>query len=161
MFDYRGFGKSPGRIHNQQQFFDDVQAVYDWAKTQYLEDQIIIEGFSIGTATASKLAAENHPKQLVLKAPYYTLTSLVKTKAPFLPKFLLKYPFPTINYLQQVTCPVTIFHGTADELIPHSNAERLKKNIPSVNLWLIDDCLHNDVPYTSIYKGKMGAILQL
>ncbi|MGH1336377.1 MAG: alpha/beta hydrolase [Aureispira sp.] len=160
MFDYRGFGKSPGHIHSEQQFFDDVKAVYEWAKEQYAEEQIIIQGFSIGTATATKLAAENNPQQLVLKAPYYSMTSLVKSKVPFLPKMLLKYPFKTINYLQQVTCPVTIFHGTRDELIPHSNAERLKKDVPSVNLWLIEDCLHNDIPYTSIYKEKMKTILK-
>ncbi len=159
MFDYRGFGKSPGKIYSQQQFFDDVQAVYDWAKEQYSEAQIIVEGFSIGTATATKLAAENNPQQLVLKAPYYSMTSLVKSKMAFLPGRLLKYPFATVDYLKQVTCPVTIFHGTADELIPHKNAERLKAAVPSVNLFLIDGCLHNDIPFTPIYKKAMGTLL--
>ena len=160
MFDYRGFGKSPGKIYSQQQFFEDVQAVYDWAKTEYEEDKIIVEGFSIGTATATKLAAENNPRQLVLKAPYYSLTSLVKSKAAFLPERLLKYRFATIDYLQQVECPVSIFHGTADELIPHTNAERLAKEVPAVQLHLIEGCLHNDVPFTPIYKREMGKILK-
>ena len=160
MFDYRGFGKSPGKIYSQQQFFDDVQRVYDWIKEQYGEEQIVIEGFSIGTATATKLAAENKPRALVLKAPYYSMTTLVKSKAAFLPSQILKYPFTTIHYLQQVQCPVTIFHGTADELIPHSNAERLKKEVPRVELHLIEGCLHNDIPYTPIYQKEMGAILE-
>lgn len=160
MFDYRGFGKSSGVVCSQEQFFSDAEVVYNWAKKQYLEDQIVIEGFSIGTATATKLAAENNPRQLVLKAPYYSMTSLVRSKAPFLPQWLLKYPFVTIEYLQKVGCPVTIFHGTADELIPHSNSEHLKQDVPIVDLWLIDNCFHNDIPYTPIYKEKMMVILQ-
>lgn len=159
MFDYRGFGKSSGRIYSQHQFFDDVQMVYDWAKQEYAEEQIVIEGFSIGTATATKLAAENKPQQLVLKAPYYSMTSLVKSKFSFLPERLLKYPFATVDYLKKVTCPVTIFHGTADELIPYGNAVRLKEEVPRVDLWLIDDCLHNDIPFTPIYQEKMKGLL--
>ncbi|MFK7798516.1 MAG: alpha/beta hydrolase [Aureispira sp.] len=159
MFDYRGFGKSNGKIHSQQQFFDDAQWVYNWAKEQYAEAEIVIEGFSIGTATATKLAAENKPRQLVLKAPYYSMTSLVKDKMPFIPSFLLKYPFETIHYLEKVQCPITIFHGTADELIPHSNAVRLQAEVPRAKLWLLKGCVHNDVPYTSLYKEKMRAIL--
>jgi pimeloyl-ACP methyl ester carboxylesterase len=161
MFDYRGFGKSPGKIYSQQQFFDDVQAVYDWAKTQYPEARIVVEGFSIGTATATKIAAENNPRQLVLKAPYYSLQSLVKSKAAFLPTRILKYRFATVDYLKQVRCPATIFHGTADELIPYQNAERLKAAVPNVDLWLVEDCLHNDLPFTEIYKREMGKVLVL
>lgn len=159
MFDYRGFGKSDGKIKSQQQFFGDVQVLYDYVKSEWDENQIIVEGFSIGTATAAKIAVDNNPKHLILKAPYYSLFHLIQSKYSFLPKLLLKYQFVTIDFLKQVRCPVTMFHGTADELIPISNAERLLEEVSSVDYLVIPDCLHNDIPYSFIYQEKMQTIL--
>lgn len=159
MFDYRGFGKSDGKIKNQEQFFSDVQILYDYVKSQWDETQIVVEGFSIGTATATKIAVENNPRHLILKAPYYSLVHLIKSRHSYLPKGLLKYQFMTIDYLKQVSCPATLFHGTADELIPVSNAERLFKEVSSVDFVVIPDCLHNDIPYSLLYQEKMQTIL--
>jgi alpha-beta hydrolase superfamily lysophospholipase len=159
MFDYRGFGKSDGEIKSQQQFFGDVQIMYDVVKSEWDEKQIIVEGFSIGTAAAAKIAVENNPKHLVLKAPYYSLFHLIKSRHSYLPKLLLKYQFATIDFLKQVRCPVTMFHGTADELIPISNAEQLLEEVSSVDYLVIQDCLHNDIPYSFIYQEKMQTIL--
>lgn len=159
MFDYRGFGKSDGKITHEAQFFQDVQFLYDYVKGLYPESKIIVEGFSIGTATASKIARDNAPRQLVLKAPYYSLPHLIKSKYAFLPSFLLKYKFLTISFLKKVSCPVTIFHGTIDELIPVTNAEYLAKEVPSVELIILPECLHNDIPYQEAYKKKMQELL--
>ncbi|BDS12620.1 alpha/beta hydrolase [Aureispira anguillae] len=159
MFDYRGFGKSNGKITSQKQFFADVQAFYDYAKNLYDESTILVEGFSIGTASATKIAVDNNPRYLILKAPYYSLPHLIKTKHPYLPSSLLKYRFMTIDFLKQVKCPVTIFHGTIDELIPIANSERLAAEVPRVEYIPIVDCLHNDIPYQEIYKKKMQTLL--
>ena len=160
MFDYRGFGKSQGYIHSEDQFFADAEVLYQFALQHYPEERIVIEGFSIGTATASKLAKEHQPRYLVLKAPYYTLGSLVRSKFPFLPTFLLKYSFKTVDYLSAVQCPVTIFHGTADELIPYDNAVQLATALPKVELVTVPQCLHNDIPYAREYRQRMGEILE-
>lgn len=159
MFDYRGFGKSDGTIKSQQQFFGDVQILYNYVKSQWGENQIVVEGFSIGTAAAAKIAVENNPQHLILKAPYYSLFHLIKSRHRYLPKLLLKYQFRTIDFLKQVRCPVTVFHGTADELIPVSNTERLLEEVSSINCLVIPDCLHNDIPYSFIYQEKMQTIL--
>lgn len=159
MFDYRGFGKSDGKIKNQKQFFEDVQILYDYVKTQWNESKIIVEGFSIGTATAAKIAVENNPRHLVLKAPYYSLPHLIKSKHAYLPTTLLKYRFMTIDFLKQVKCPTTIFHGTADELIPFSNAERLFEEVSSIDFVIVPNCPHNDIPYSFVYQEKMQTIL--
>ena len=41
ILDYRGFGKSEGRIENEDQFLNDVQLVYDSLTTQYQEENIV------------------------------------------------------------------------------------------------------------------------
>ncbi len=160
MFDYRGFGKSEGKIHSQQQFYDDVQAVYDYIKTIFDEQHIIIQSFSIGTAAAVKVAHENKASMLLLKAPYYSLIHLIKSRYFFLPATILKYKFMTAEMLKNVTIPITVFHGTTDELIPFSNAQKLKDEIPAIDFVAVPGCLHNDLPYTAIYKNKMKELLK-
>lgn len=159
MFDYRGFGKSDGKISSEQQFFGDVQQLYNYIKTLYQESNIIVQGFSIGTATATKIALDNNPQQLILKAPYFTLGYLVKSRHFYLPMTLLKYSFRTVDYLKKLTIPVTIFHGTIDELIPIENAYKLKEAVPAITFVVVANCLHNDLPYTTIYKEKMHELL--
>ena len=160
MFDYRGFGKSDGKISSQAQFFADVQAVYDYTKQLYPEPQIIVQSFSIGTAAAAKIALENKPQQLIQKAPYYSLQHLIKERYFFLPTSILKYKFKTIFFLKQVSIPVTIFHGTSDELVPFSNAELLHKEVPTTDFVRVENCLHNDLPYTKEYQEKMAILLK-
>lgn len=159
IFDYRGFGKSAGTIFSEQQFFQDAQELYDYITPQYAGRPIVIQGFSIGTATACKLALENEVQQLVLKAPYYTLRDLVKLKQPFVPSFLLKYQFRAVNYLKQVSCPIHIFHGTIDELIPVEQGKQLAAAVPSAILTLLPNCLHNDIPLELVYQERMATLL--
>ena len=159
MFDYRGFGKSNGSIITENQFFEDVQKMYDYVKKMYDEAQIIVQSFSIGSAAAAKIVAENHPRKFIMKAPYFSLEKLVRARYFMLPKMLLKYPFYTFNYLEKIQVPVVIFHGTADELIPFSQSKLLKSHVPRLELLLIQGCLHNDIPYAQLYCKTMAELL--
>ncbi|MBO9562334.1 MAG: alpha/beta fold hydrolase [Niastella sp.] len=125
--DYRGYGKSEGKIGSQQQFYDDMQAVYDSLKASYREDSIIILGYSIGTGTASWLASRNDARLLILQAPYYSLTDMMKHNYRILPTLLLKYKFATNQFLPQCKMPVVIFHGDADDVIYYGSSVKLSK----------------------------------
>jgi pimeloyl-ACP methyl ester carboxylesterase len=127
LLDYRGFGKSTGSITSEAQFLDDVQEAYNWAKAKYSEQKITIIGYSIGTGSAAYLAANNQPKQLLLKAPYYSLVDMMQQHYAIVPTFLLKYRFETYTYLPQIKAPITIFHGTKDAVIPFNSSIRLKE----------------------------------
>jgi len=132
MPDYRGYGKSDGVMENEKQAFSDVQKVYDYLLENYEEDEIVIVGYSLGSAMASHLAATNSPGKLVLVAPFYSLLDLKNMRIPIIPNFLAKYPFRNHRALEQVRCPVQIYHGTRDELIPFSSAARLEKINPDL-----------------------------
>jgi len=66
VLNYRGFGKSSGKIENENQFDQDIQTVYDYFKKVYPEDRIVIWGYSLGTGPAAALAAKNTPQMLIL-----------------------------------------------------------------------------------------------
>lgn len=132
MVDYRGFGKSTGR-RSQKAIKRDLQLVYDKLKEMTTEDRIILYGRSLGSGFAAKLASMNHPKMLVLDAPYYSLTKVTARYAPFMPlSLLMKYPLPTYKWLKYVQCPIHIIHGTHDKLIPYKTSVKLSQVKPKL-----------------------------
>ena len=51
---------------------------------------------------------------------------------PILPyRFLLRYPFDNERAIRRVKCPVFIFHGMHDNVVPYASALRLYAAIPS------------------------------
>jgi pimeloyl-ACP methyl ester carboxylesterase len=161
LIDYRGFGKSEGKIYSENQFFDDGQKGYDFLKENYQEDHIIVVGFSIGTGVATYLSARHSPSRLILQAPYYSLIDMMNHTFPFAPSFLLKYPFETNTYLKQVKAPVTIFHGTADRVIYHGSSIKLKEHFSSKDhLISIDGWGHNGINDHPVYIKYLNQTLR-
>src|SRR4029078_12142443 len=105
-----------GRINSKAQLFDDIQNAYDEMKMHFQEDSIVVLGYSIGTGPAAHLAATNHPKLLILQAPYYSLADMMRHYYPIIPTFILKYQLRTNEYLKDCKMPVVIFHGDRDEV---------------------------------------------
>jgi uncharacterized protein len=150
--DYRGYGKSEGEISSQKEIYEDVQSAYNEMKLKYAEDKITILGYSIGTGPAAYLASQNHPKRLILQAPYFSLEDMMQIKFPFLPSFLLKYKFETNQYLPNCKMPITIFHGNKDGVIPYSSSLKLKPLLkPSDTLITLDNQGHNNMSANDIY----------
>lgn len=132
MVDYRGFGKSTGR-RSQKAIKRDLQQIYNKLKEMTAEENIILYGRSLGSGFAAKLASMNHPRLLVLDAPYYSLKKVTARYAPFMPlSLLLKYPLPTYKWLKYVQCPIHIIHGTNDKLIPYNTSVKLSKVNPGL-----------------------------
>lgn len=127
MMDYPGFGKSTGPLTEDDLYADALQ-MYQVARSRFSPDSIIIYGRSLGTGIAAQLASIRDCKRLVLEAPYYNLTDMAMKMAPIYPYgFMLNYKFPTNEYLQKVTAPVTIIHGTDDRTVPYESGMKLKE----------------------------------
>ena len=162
MLDYRGYGKSDGSISSEKQIFGDVQLVYDELNKMYTEDKIIVLGYSIGTGPASKVAADNNPKLLILQAPYYSLTDMMKHFYPIIPAFVLKYKFETYKYMQKCKMPVVIFHGDADEVIYYGSALKLKEHFKDTDqLITLNGQGHSAMTDNPEYKTELEKLLQL
>ena len=160
ILDYRGYGKSEGKITTQKQLFQDNQIAYDELKRRYSENEIIVLGFSIGTGMAAKLASTNNPKILILKAPYYNFTDLIQHICPAIPTFLLKYKFETDKYLKSCRMPVVIFHGDQDEVIYYESSLKLKENFKTQDtLIILKGQGHNGITENENYKVELKKIL--
>ncbi|WP_245652296.1 alpha/beta hydrolase [Rufibacter tibetensis] len=161
MLDYRGYGKSEGKIRGEKQFYQDMQAAYDLLKTRYNENDIVVLGYSIGSGPAAKIASTNKPRLLILQAPYYNLKDLMRHYFPVIPTFVLKYPFETNKFIQQCTMPVVIFHGEEDEIIYYGSSLKLKKLMkPEDTLITLKGQTHNGMSSNPAYLTELKRILQ-
>ena len=160
LLDYRGYGKSDGTIGNEAQLFQDVQVAYNEMLKRYDENRIVVLGYSIGTGPATKLASTNHPKLLILQAPYYSLTDVVKHTFPFVPGFLLKYKLETYKYIKDCKMPVVLIHGDQDEVIYYGSSLKLKALLKkSDTLITIEGLGHNGMTDHPDYVKAIGEIL--
>ncbi len=160
MPDYRGYGKSEGMINSERLLYEDVQTAYDSLKTRYDESKIIVLGYSIGTGLATKVAATNHPKLLILQSPFFSLTDLAKNLYPIIPTFILKYKFETNKHIQKCNMPVVIFHGDRDEIIYYNSSVKLKALIKTTDtLITLKDQGHNGMSSNPRYLSELKKIL--
>ncbi|MBC3539995.1 alpha/beta hydrolase [Rufibacter sediminis] len=161
MLDYRGYGKSEGKISGQRQFYQDMQTAYDHLKTRYAEEDIVVLGYSIGTGPAAHVASVNKPGLLILQAPYYSLPDLMRHYFPFVPSVLLKYKFQTFQYLPQCAMPVVLFHGEQDEIIYYGSSLKLRERMkPSDTLITLAGQGHNGMSSNPAYLAALQQILQ-
>lgn len=162
MIDYPGFGKSSGKL-TEQILYDYAEQLYVMAKAKYNADNIIIYGKSLGTGIAAWLASKKSAKRLILETPYYSITSLASHYLPVYPiGRLLKYKLPTYAHINIINAPITIFHGTGDNVIPYSNAAKLKPLLnPKDEFITIPKGEHNNLSEFPLFKEKLDSVLAL
>lgn len=161
LVDYRGYGKSDGQIRSEAQLHADIEKVYDWILKRYQPEQISVIGYSLGTGMASRLAANKQVRQLLLVAPYYSLTDIKNRRFGFIPDFLLKYKLANAEFLANVSCPVAVFHGTRDQVIPFDSAERLVELYPDkITLHTLPGATHRGVIFSDKVRKVTSQLLR-
>ncbi len=159
--DYRGFGKSTGMLTGERMLQDDATIMYNYLLQRYAEQQIVVYGRSLGTGPAVALAASHHPKLLILETPFASLQALATAQFPWVPSFLFKYPLRTDRVIDNVGCPIYIFHGTNDEVIPYAASEQLLPLIRSQHrLVTIEGGGHNNLRGFPSYQYHLGQLLK-
>lgn len=161
VMDYRTYGKSKGKL-SEAVFYSDAELFYEYLKQHYSETKISIYGRSLGTGVATFIASKHKPKQLILETPYYSIADVAKRRFPFLPvDILLKYKFPTYKFIQNVNCPITIFHGTNDAVIPYNSAKKLvkKTSMGNTSFISINKAKHNNIFEFEAYHTTIKNIL--
>lgn len=160
LMDYRGYGKSEGTIMSEEDLVNDVQDVYQYMLQHYHEESVIVLGYSLGSGLAANIASQNSPRMLIMQAPYYSLTDMMRTLTPFLPTFLLKYKLRTNEALPKCRMPIVMFHGDQDEVIPVSQSLKLKPLLkPGDTLITLPGAGHNGMTESPQYVAEMARLL--
>lgn len=159
MMDYRGYGKSSGRIENEAQLMADVRAVWADVAPRYAGLQRVVYGRSLGSGLAAQLAVEVQPELTVLVSPYRSMLALALDRYPFIPDATLRYPLRSDLALPQVRTPVLLVHGTVDTLIPPAHSAALQALTPHARTVLIGGAGHSDIHQHPAYLALLKQAL--
>ena len=108
-----------------------------------------VSGYSLGTASASYLAANCSVKSLVLAAPFTSFPEVGRTILPALGSLvdmaLVGHEYKSISWAPMITAPTLIVHGKEDTTVPFVQGETLSKSIKSSNFKEVPEVGHNSL----------------
>ena len=159
IIDYRGFGKSSGRIESEAQLHEDVKRAWQWLAPKYAGKQLVIYGRSLGTGLAAKLATEVQPDLTILVSPYLSLDAMARERYPWLPSVINRYPMRSDEWITQIKRPVLILHGDIDGVVPLSQGQRLARLQPASTLTIVPGAGHNDIQRFPVYLDTVAGAL--
>jgi pimeloyl-ACP methyl ester carboxylesterase len=77
-------------------------------------------------------------------------------------RWMLHYDIPTYQYIQEISVPITIFHGTSDWTVRYKNSKRLKPFLkPADELITIKGGSHNNLYTYRQMVEKLDSVLLL
>jgi len=147
LFDYRGYGRSPGRP-GEDATYADARA----ARTMLLAaedvdpDRIVYLGESLGAAVALELALAHPPAGLVLQSPFTSIRDIARVHYPFIPRSLVPAAYPSLDRIPHLRSPLLVLHGARDPVVPLMHGEELFHAAPEPKrLEVFRGAAHNDL----------------
>lgn len=127
IYDYRGYGNSEGRP-GEEGTYSDVMGAWQYLvkERRVPPDDIILMGRSLGGPVSAWLATRTNPAGLILESTFTSAQDLASELYPFFPvRWLMKYHYPTLEYLKKISIPLLITHSTEDGLVPYHHGREL------------------------------------
>lgn len=145
--EYPGYGRSQG-FPGQQSILDDAEHFYRQLLEQPGVDRnrVFFHGRSVGGAVAAQLAARHEPAALIVQSTFTCVPDIAKQF--MVPAFLVRHPFHTDRVFPKLICPILIFHGRQDRIVPVSHGRTLRDLAEkSRDVRYVEyNCDHNDFP---------------
>jgi pimeloyl-ACP methyl ester carboxylesterase len=166
MIDYRGYGKSEGKP-TENGMYADVDAGLKWLKSKGLtNDRLVMYGFSLGSAPATKLTAEPRsltPAKLMLEAPFANAETMIQDASGLaMPAtFFTDLKINNGEEIKSVQQPFFWIHGEADDFLSitthgqvvydnYSGAYKESHRIPNAG--------HSTIPTTFGFSNYLNAV---
>ncbi|MBI5442338.1 MAG: alpha/beta hydrolase [Deltaproteobacteria bacterium] len=146
LFDYRGYGGSPGRP-TEEGLLRDARAARSYLEHRGDIAPIALFGESLGAAVALAVAAENAPAALILRSPFTSLSDVGRVHYPLLPvRLLLRDRYSSLERIRSLACPLLVVAGGGDRIIPAGQSRTLFDAAPVVakRFVLVPGVDHND-----------------
>ena len=152
--DYRGYGKSEGKITEKGMFLD-AEAAH--AKALEIANQIglklVVFGRSLGGIAAVHACAGRHCAGLILESTFTHLGDMAQVFFPM--PFVnsgLRHRFNALGEIGRVMSPILFFHGNLDEIVPFEFGKALFEGAPEPKEFVtLSGAGHND---TYLVAGK-------
>ncbi|HEX9280519.1 MAG TPA: alpha/beta hydrolase [Gemmatimonadales bacterium] len=143
--DYPGYGASGGRT-TEPGLYEAADLAYQTLAGRADVDpaRIFVYGRSLGSTVATHTAAGHQVAGLVLESPFTNAREMSGQHYGLFPRFILRLRLDNLGTFARVRCPVLVFHGTADRLVPPRMGEAVARAAPGpVELVWIEGAGHN------------------
>lgn len=148
LFDYRGYGRSPG-TPSEQGLYQDALGAYDYLmRTRRVRpERVVIFGRSLGAAVAAELASQQPAAGLILESCFPSVEAVAKYYYLGLPvHWLLGAEFRLIDRLPRLSLPKLIIHGDRDDIIPLELGRRVYNAAkPPKSFYVVQGADHNNL----------------
>jgi len=127
LVDYRGYGKSSGKIKKEEDIYVDGMTAYKYLTDtlKIPENKIIVWGWSLGGGGAVEISKRNHPFLTILEGTFYSLADIAKKSFWMFPvNYILRYKFNNGEKLNEIKNPILIIHSPDDETIPYDESQK-------------------------------------
>jgi fermentation-respiration switch protein FrsA (DUF1100 family) len=143
---YRGFSGSTGRP-TEAGLAMDAEAGWDWLAARHPAQRIVINGYSLGTGVAVRLAAAHPARALILEAPYTSTVDVARPHFSWFPvDALMQDRFDSRKLIGSVRMPIMIVHGDRDQTIPFALGQALYEAAPAPKRFLrMEGVDHNNL----------------
>jgi len=153
LIDYRGFGKSEGKIRKEADLYSDAEAALRWLRENknILPPDILLHGESIGSGPAIELGCRETFRGIILEAPLTSLLELARKYYPWVSARLLgDFKILNLEKIPDLKAPLFVLHGEDDEICPFAMGERLTEAAPvPKKLLSVPGGHHNDLIETA------------
>ncbi len=159
--DYEGYGKSGG-APTEKNMYSNAAMAYKWLSQIYDPGEIVILGRSLGTAAATDLASKMPCRFLILETPFNHLRGAIEANLPFqyLP-FEIDIKMENDRKIPLIDCPIYIFHGTQDLIVPYRCGSKLKPLLKAKDEFItIPNGGHKNLSEFDLYQQKMDQIFE-
>lgn len=144
--DYPGYGASDGRA-TEAGVYEAAALAYAALRSQPAVDprRIYVYGRSLGSAPATLIAANHDVAGLILESPFTSARQMAARHYRLVPRFLVRLRLDNLGAMARVRCPVLVFHGTDDAIVPVAMGRDLAAAAPgAVEFVMIEGAGHND-----------------
>jgi hypothetical protein len=130
LFDYRGYGRSEGKVTDEQGIYTDADAAYDYVvnKRGTSAERLVLYGQSLGTTAVADVASRHSCGAIILEAGLSSASDMARKIVPWPLRWLhifKKNRFESARKLSGVRCPVLVTHGDPDPTIPTEQGRAL------------------------------------
>jgi uncharacterized protein len=129
LVSYRGYSGSTG-TPSEAGLRTDARTAYDWLVARASPERLVLYGESLGSGVAVRLATERPVAGLILDAPFTSTADVAGHHYWYLPVWLLRDQYRSIDRIHELKCPVLVMHGERDGVIPIALGERLYAAAP-------------------------------
>jgi fermentation-respiration switch protein FrsA (DUF1100 family) len=136
LIDYRGYGGSEGEP-TEEGLYNDAEAALAWLREQGAR-KVVLWGYSLGSGVAVELARRHEIAGVILDAPFDSAVAVAKEVYPALPVGLLMLDrYASIDKIADIGCPLLVFHGDADQVVPLAHGRRLFEAAREPKRWVL------------------------